>query len=109
MRTDSVNLSENAISQASNIITKNYGKEYLKTRRYKTKSAGAQEAHEAIRPTYLSQTPESLASILDPQALKLYTLIWKRTLASQMEDAIIEVTTFHFSPKEKPNQEWITK
>lgn len=109
MRTDSVNLSDNALWQASDLITKNYWKEYLKTRKYKTKSAWAQEAHEAIRPTYLTQTPESLASILEPQALKLYTLIWKRTLASQMEDAIVEVTTFNFSPTEHKNQEWITK
>jgi DNA topoisomerase-1 len=50
-----------------------------------------------------------LASILEPQAFKLYTLIWKRTLASQMEDAIVEVTTFNFSPENKSNQEWITK
>lgn len=109
MRTDSVNLSENAIKQASELITKNFWKEYLKTRKYKTKSAWAQEAHEAIRPTYLNQTPESLASILEPQALKLYTLIWKRTLASQMEDAVVEVTTFNFSPTNHKNQEWITK
>lgn len=109
MRTDSVNLSDNALWQASDLITKNYWKEYLKTRKYKTKSAWAQEAHEAIRPTYLTQTPESLSSILEPQALKLYTLIWKRTLASQMEDAIVEVTTFNFSPTEHKNQEWITK
>ena len=98
MRTDSVNLSENALGQAGALITEKFGKEYLKIRKYKTKSAGAQEAHEAIRPTYLSRTPESLASVLEPQALKLYTLIWKRTLASQMEDAIVEVTTFNFSP-----------
>lgn len=109
MRTDSVNLSDNALWQASTLIIKNFWKEYLKIRKYKTKSAGAQEAHEAIRPTYLSQTPESLSSILDPQALKLYTLIWKRTLASQMEDAIVEITTFNFSPENKVNQEWITK
>jgi len=109
MRTDSVNLSDNAIGQASNLITKNYWKEYLKVRKYKTKSAWAQEALEAIRPTYLSQTPESLASVLEPQALKLYTLIWKRTLASQMSDAIVEITTFNFSPEHKLNQEWITK
>lgn len=109
MRTDSVNLSENALGQASEVITSNFGKEYLKIRKYKTKSAGAQEAHEAIRPTYLSRTPESLAEILEPQALKLYTLIWKRTLASQMSDAIVEVTTFHFSPVGHTNQEWITK
>lgn len=109
MRTDSVNLSENALGQAGKLIEEKFGKNYLKIRKYKTKAAGAQEAHEAIRPTYLSTTPESLASILDPQALKLYTLIWKRTLASQMEDAIVEVTTFNFSPEHKSNQEWITK
>lgn len=109
MRTDSVNLSDNALGQAGNLITEKFGKNYLKIRKYKTKSSGAQEAHEAIRPTYLSRSPESLSSILDPQALKLYTLIWKRTLASQMQDAIVEVTTFNFSPENKQNQEWITK
>lgn len=109
MRTDSVNLSENALWQAGKLIEEKFGKDYLKIRKYKTKAAGAQEAHEAIRPTYLSTTPESLTSILDPQALKLYTLIWKRTLASQMSDAIVEVTTFNFSPTGKENQEWITK
>ncbi|MDD5770577.1 MAG: type I DNA topoisomerase, partial [Candidatus Gracilibacteria bacterium] len=109
MRTDSVNLSDNALGQAGNLISEKFGKNYLKIRKYKTKSAGAQEAHEAIRPTYLARTPESLSSVLEPQALKLYTLIWKRTLASQMEDAIVEVTTFNFSPENKDNQEWITK
>jgi DNA topoisomerase-1 len=57
----------------------------------------------------LYRTPESLSNILDPQALKLYTLIWKRTVASQMEDSIIEITNFNFSPENKENQEWITK
>lgn len=109
MRTDSVNLSDNAINQISNLITKTFWKEYLKIRKYKTKSTWAQEAHEAIRPTYLNRTPESLENILDEQSLKLYTLIWKRTLASQMEDAVIEVTTFDFSPENKTNQQWITK
>jgi DNA topoisomerase-1 len=60
MRTDSLNLSELALSQAKEVITKTFGKEYHKTRKYTTKSAGAQEAHEAIRPTDLSRTPESL-------------------------------------------------
>lgn len=109
MRTDSVNLSDSALKQAWNLITEKFGKKYLKIRKYKTKSTWAQEAHEAIRPTYLSRTPESLSNILEPQALKLYTLIWKRTLASQMEDAIVEITTFNFSPENKQNQEWITK
>jgi len=109
MRTDSVNLSKNAIAQAAAIIKKEFWLDYHKSRVYKTKSAGAQEAHEAIRPTDLSKTPESVASFLEPQALKLYTLIYKRTLASQMADAQIEVTTFTFSPLGQENQDWIAK
>ncbi|MDD3646000.1 MAG: type I DNA topoisomerase [Candidatus Gracilibacteria bacterium] len=109
MRTDSVNLSDQAKNQSKDMIEKLFGANYHKSRNYKTKSAGAQEAHEAIRPTDLSRTPESLSGVLDPTQLKLYTLIWKRTLASQMEEAIVEVTTFNFSPIKSPNQEWITK
>ncbi|PIE85524.1 DNA topoisomerase I [Candidatus Gracilibacteria bacterium] len=109
MRTDSTNLSDLAKSQAKNVIESSFGKNYYKRRNYKTKSVGAQEAHEAIRPTDLNRTPESLASYLDTQQLKLYTLIWKRTLASQMSDAIVEVTTFTFSPIKADKQEWITK
>jgi DNA topoisomerase-1 len=109
MRTDSMNLSDLAKSDAKKVIDSKFWKEYHKARSFKTKSAWAQEAHEAIRPTDLSRTPESLASVLDPQQLKLYTLIWKRTLASQMSDAIVEVTTFTFSPEKAKNQTWITK
>lgn len=109
MRTDSLNLSEQAKTQAKEVIEKDFWKKYHKDRDYKTKSAGAQEAHEAIRPTDLSRTPESLVSVLDATQLKLYTLIWKRTLASQMSDAIVEVTTFSFSPTKAQNQLWITK
>lgn len=109
MRTDSVNLSDNALWQAWNYIETNFWKNYLKIRKYKTKSSNAQEAHEAIRPTYLNRTPESLSKFLEPQALKLYTLIWKRTLASQMSDAIVEITTFDFSPINQKNQSWLTK
>ncbi len=109
MRTDSLNLSEQAKNQSKEVIEKMFWKNYHKTRTFKTKSAWAQEAHEAIRPTDLSRTPESLAWDLDAQQLKLYTLIWKRTLASQMEDAIVEVTTFNFSPLKAENQTWITK
>lgn len=107
MRTDSVNLSDNALSQARDVITKRFWKEYLEIRKYKTKSSTAQEAHEAIRPTFLDRTPESLASVLDSQALKLYTLIWKRTLASQMASALVEITNFNFSPTTQKNQSWI--
>jgi DNA topoisomerase-1 len=109
MRTDSVNLSTLAQDQSKAEIEKLFGKDYHKKRNFTTKSAGAQEAHEAIRPTDISRTPESLKNVLDAQQLKLYTLIWKRTLASQMKDAIVEVTTFNFSPLKANNQLWITK
>lgn len=89
MRTDSVNLSEKALGDAKMTIEKLYGREYViaEPRKYKTKAKGAQEAHEAIRPTELSRTPDSLADVLDHQQLKLYTLIWNRTLATQMPPA----------------------
>lgn len=109
MRTDSVNLSELAKWQAKDEIIKHFWNDYFKARDFVTKSAGAQEAHEAIRPTDISRNPESLVWVLDAQQLKLYTLIWKRTVASQMKDAVIEVTTFSFSPDKATNQLWITK
>jgi DNA topoisomerase I len=105
MRTDSVNLSDEARKKAGEMILKNYGKEYHTPRNYKTKSAGAQEAHEAIRPVDFNRTPESVASYLEPQEKKLYELIWKRALASQMSEAIVETTSFSFSPQEK-DQSW---
>ncbi len=89
MRTDSVNLSNLALSAAREMITSAFGKEYVKTRQYTTRSKGAQEAHEAIRPTYLDQP--SIEG--DPAERKLYDLIWKRAIASQMSDALIEKTT----------------
>lgn len=88
MRTDSVNLSDMALGMAKNEITSLYGDKYVKIRNYVTKSKGAQEAHEAIRPTYLN-TP-SIKGTNDQK--KLYELIWKRTIASQMSDAQIEKT-----------------
>ncbi|MCW3070255.1 MAG: topA [Bacteroidetes bacterium] len=89
MRTDSVNLSETAINQAKAAITGNYGEKYLNIRQYKTKSKGAQEAHEAIRPTYIeNQTIDG-----DSADKRLYDLIWKRTISSQMSDAELEKTT----------------
>jgi DNA topoisomerase-1 len=89
MRTDSVNLSTKALADAKTTIEKLYGREYILTeaRTYKTKSKGAQEAHEAIRPTEIERTPESLKDVLDTQQLKLYTLIWNRTIATQMPAA----------------------
>ncbi|NOX86669.1 MAG: type I DNA topoisomerase [Chlorobi bacterium] len=93
MRTDSVNLSGLALNMAKKEIENLFGKEYVKTRQYKTKTKGAQEAHEAIRPTYLNNR-----SIDGTDAeKKLYDLIWKRTIASQMSDANIEKTTITIS------------
>lgn len=88
MRTDSTNLSEMALAMAKAEITASYGQEYVKIRQYTIKSKGAQEAHEAIRPTYLNQS--SIKG--DSSQQKLYDLIWKRTIASQMADAILEKT-----------------
>ena len=83
MRTDSTNLSGLAINSAKKFICENFGEEYSKVRQYATKSKGAQEAHEAIRPTYIENTTIEGT----PQEQKLYDLIWKRTVASQMADA----------------------
>ncbi len=88
MRTDSVNLSDTALGSIGHVIENQYGKNYLKIRKYKTKSGSAQEAHEAIRPTYMDKE-----TIGDTDGRKLYELIWKRTIASQMAEAITEKTT----------------
>ena len=89
MRTDSVNLSDTALQQATSTISKDFGSDYLQIRRYKTKSAGAQEAHEAIRPTDLANATVTG----DRNEQRLYQLIWQRTIASQMADARLERTT----------------
>jgi DNA topoisomerase-1 len=89
MRTDSVSLSDLALSMAKKEIIGNFGNEYYKLRKYATKSKGAQEAHEAIRPSYLNQPETSGTS----DQKRLYSLIWKRTVASQMSDAKLERTT----------------
>ena len=93
MRTDSTNLSSLAVNTAKEFITENFGEEYSKVRQYKTKAKGAQEAHEAIRPTYIKNT--SIEGT--PQEKKLYELIWKRTVASQMADASILKTDIKVS------------
>jgi DNA topoisomerase-1 len=92
MRTDSLNLSELALEMAENFILRNFGENYYQKRIYKTKSKVAQEAHEAIRPTDVEKTPEILAQKLNSQQLKLYELIWRRFLASQMPQAIFDRT-----------------
>lgn len=89
MRTDSLNLSNLAIADIARNITEELGERYLKTRRYHTSSKGAQEAHEAIRPTYISNREINGTA----QEKRLYSLIWKRTIASQMADAELEKTT----------------
>jgi len=92
MRTDSVNLSETAIQDVSKQINDSYGNAYLQVRKYKNKNESAQEAHEAIRPTYMDKT-----KVENADAQKLYDLIWKRTMASQMADAELEKTIAEIS------------
>jgi DNA topoisomerase I len=87
MRTDSVNLGETAMNDIKSQINNSFGAKYLQVRRYKNKNASAQEAHEAIRPTYMQNS-----SVDDPELNRLYDLIWKRTIASQMADAELEKT-----------------
>ncbi len=89
MRTDSVTLSETALNTIADLIEKNYGSNYLTTRQYKNKKSNAQEAHEAIRPSY----PEKRIVTQDTDQQRLYDLIWKRTVASQMTEAELEKTT----------------
>lgn len=100
MRTDSVNLSDLAINTAKKKITELHGEKYVKVRKYKTKSKGAQEAHEAIRPTYMDQETVSGTN----QEQRLYELIWKRTMASQMADAQLEKTTVTISVSSAPEE-----
>ena len=93
MRTDSVNLSTLALASSKEVITEQYGKEYVHTRQFHTKAKGAQEAHEAIRPTYMS----TLSAGENKDEQRLYELIWKRTIASQMAEAESEKTTIEVS------------
>ncbi len=91
MRTDSVRISEDALTEARAYIEETFGKDYMpkEARQFKTKSA-AQDAHEAIRPSYIRKTPESLSGSLTPEQEKLYGLIWERFMASQMEPAVYD-------------------
>jgi DNA topoisomerase I len=95
MRTDGVQIASEAISATRDAIAKRYGEQYLpdKPRFYQTKAKNAQEAHEAIRPTDLARAPDSVLRALDPDQARLYDLIWKRTMASQMQSAELERTT----------------
>ena len=95
MRTDGTQIAPEAVSETRDVIKADFGPDYLpeKAREYQTKAANAQEAHEAIRPTSLMRRPEYIASTLDADQAKLYELIWKRTMASQMENARVQRTT----------------
>lgn len=103
MRTDSVNLSDLAINTAKTEIASAYGKEYIQVRHFATKSKGAQEAHEAIRPTYIDAHTISGSS----QEQKLYELIWKRTIASQMSDAQLEKTIITIAIPDNDNLKFV--
>jgi DNA topoisomerase I len=102
MRTDSLNLAAEAVEAARELILNRYGKEYLpkELKVYTKKSKGAQEAHEAIRPTMLAFTPEIAATYLKPDEIKLYRLIYNRFFACQMNDARFEQQSITF---ESPN------
>ena len=95
MRTDGTQIAPEAVTETRDVIKADFGPDYLpeKAREYQTKAANAQEAHEAIRPTSLTRRPEYIASTLDADQAKLYELIWKRTMASQMENARVQRTT----------------
>ncbi len=95
MRTDGVSLAQSAMDQAREVIKEHFGGNYAlpQPRHYTAKTKGAQEAHEAIRPTDLSSRPETIKSELDPKQFKLYDLIWKRTIASQMASAVFDQTS----------------
>ncbi len=101
MRTDSLNVAKEAIEAAREQILENFGEKYLpaKPKYYKSKSKGAQEAHEAIRPTLLDFTPQKAKEFLKPDELKLYSLIYNRFLASQMNSALFESQTLIFESK----------
>lgn len=98
MRTDSTNLSKLALAKSREVILSEFGEKYAKTRQFKTKSKGAQEAHEAIRPAY----PDNQTIAGNQNEKKLYELIWKRTIASQMSDAEVEKTTIVIDMNNSP-------
>jgi DNA topoisomerase-1 len=98
MRTDSTNLSKLALAKSREVILSEYGEKYSKTRQFKTRSKGAQEAHEAIRPAY----PDTVTITGNQNEKKLYELIWKRTIASQMADAEVERTTISIAMNNSP-------
>lgn len=103
MRTDGTTLSGDAIGNIRDLIVKQFGKNYLPNspRVYTSKQKNAQEAHEAIRPTDVTRTPDSVARYLDDDALRLYTLIWQRTVACQMESAVLDQVVVDIDDRQK--------
>ena len=103
MRTDSVNLSQDALTNLRSFIERIYGNDYLPSdaRFYKSKVKNAQEAHEAIRPTDISRTPKEMERYLDDEQLKLYTLIWKRAISCQMESAVFDSVAVDITSENK--------
>ncbi|GGB58799.1 DNA topoisomerase 1 [Roseibium aquae] len=101
MRTDGVQIAQEAIESARKVIGQDFGDKYVpeKPRFYSSKAKNAQEAHEAVRPTDLARRPKDVARFLDPDQARLYELIWKRTMASQMESAVLERTTIEIVAK----------
>lgn len=109
MRTDSLNLSEQSLAAAQEFLNSAYGHQYAADapKRYKATSKGAQEAHEAVRPSNPSRIPENMTSELEPQLLKLYRLIWQRFMASQMPDAKFNTTSAEFSVQGNDGREYV--
>jgi DNA topoisomerase-1 len=103
MRTDSVALSQGALDEIAGLVRERYGDNYVRTTRYRTKAKAAQEAHEAIRPTAVSRTPESLNGHLERDQQRLYELIWKRAVASQMAQATYDQTTVDIEARGSAN------
>ncbi len=106
MRTDSLNLADKFLTETAQYLKTNLGEKYslASPRRFKTKAKGAQEAHEAIRPSEASRAPESVSSDLNPNQNKLYKLIWQRAIGSQMPEAIVDTTTVDIDALETPYQ-----
>lgn len=106
MRTDSINIAEQAQAEAREYINKRYGNDFLPATppKYKTRAVGAQEAHEAIRPTSVNRTPDALKEFLSTDQFKLYQLVWQRFVASQMEAAVYDTLTVEITGKSADHQ-----
>jgi len=106
MRTDSINIAEQAISEARDYINKRYGNDFLPATppQYKTRAVGAQEAHEAIRPTSVNRTPDAMKEFLSNDQFKLYRLVWQRFMASQMEAAVYDTLSVEITGKSSAHE-----